>query len=35
LFNPNAWDRLIGRIRSGVVGFLQQRHTRQEAQRAL
>jgi indolepyruvate ferredoxin oxidoreductase alpha subunit len=25
LFNPNAWDRLIGRIRAGVIGFLQQR----------
>ena len=35
LFNPSAWDRVIGRIRSGVVGFLQQRHQRQEAQRAL
>jgi indolepyruvate ferredoxin oxidoreductase alpha subunit len=25
LFNPNALDRLVGRIRSAVIGFLQRR----------
>jgi indolepyruvate ferredoxin oxidoreductase alpha subunit len=25
LYNPNPWDRLVGRVRNAVIGFLQQR----------
>jgi len=25
LFNPNPWDRLLGRVRNGVIGILQNR----------
>ena len=25
LYNPNPWDRLVGRVRDAVIGFLQQR----------
>ena len=35
LFNPNAWDRLVGRIRSGVIGFLQRRLLRAQQLQAL
>ncbi len=35
LHNPTAWDRLIGNVRQRVIGFLQRRLHRLEAQRAL
>jgi indolepyruvate ferredoxin oxidoreductase alpha subunit len=35
LYNPNAWDRLLGSLRRKVTGFLQRRVQRQEVGRAL
>jgi indolepyruvate ferredoxin oxidoreductase alpha subunit len=35
LFNPGWWDRLLGSVRTRVVGFLQARHERAELERAL
>ena len=35
LFNPGPLDRLLGRVRGAVIGFLQNRLSRQEAGRAL
>ena len=35
LFNPGPIDRLLGRVRGAVIGFLQSRLARQDAERAL
>jgi indolepyruvate ferredoxin oxidoreductase alpha subunit len=34
LYNPTRWDRLLERMRSGVIGFLQARYARQRARTA-
>jgi len=35
LFNPGPLDRLLGRVRGAVIGFLQSRLARREAERSL
>lgn len=35
LFNPNRWDRWLGKLRASVIGFLQGRLQQQEAERVL
>ncbi len=34
IFNPNMWDRFVGSLRKGIIGFLQRRSDRRRGVRA-
>jgi indolepyruvate ferredoxin oxidoreductase alpha subunit len=35
LYNPSAWDRLLGKVRSAVIGVLQRRSERKQSSNQL